>query len=605
VSEQVTEDSGVSVSAALDRSGPLPAVSLTVASSRETPVVAVVEHEPPAGTSFASADPATESEGSVGAVSLPAGRLRARVVLGPEETVSFAYPLDSDPESDLSAPRVTAVAELAPDDPPEVPIVRWVGADETLTLAAREGGSHPLAGENTPVVVEAVGSPAGTPIDGVALPAPTRWRAAADRPAIGIVVTRENADAAYGAVLRAQDRGFRAFVAPVDGDGETRRIAARLGAVVVDPEEADGDATLRAERALSRAARDRDHPGVVFQSTGCPRIDYDATLDAFERDGFEVRAVPEADGRRGPGSVLVAIPAYNAEATIGEVVREAARHCEEVLVVDDGSKDGTAMAAREAGATVVIHPRNRGYGGALKTAFEEAARREVDDLVTLDADGQHDPADIPRLLESRRTTGADVVVGSRYAEGSNTRLPRVRAVGLAFVNGLTNLSLGRFRPRTWLRDTQSGYRLYSGEAAESLSHAADIGDGMWASTDIIYHLSRERFAFAEVGTTIEYELENTSSESPIEHGVGLVRNIVAMLQHTHPLVLVGVPGIVTVLVGTLLGVISLQRALGGESAMQVTIAATLALLLGVVMVGTAVLLHVINTHPMFRADRWR
>lgn len=600
----VRERDGVRASAALTESGR--AVRLTVTVTGDDTVVAVVAHDPPAGTGLASA--AAGYTAGTDSVSLPPGHLELTATVAPGETVAVTYPLDDAP-GDVAAPRVTAVVRCHPDDAPLAPVLHWVTGDEEFAMVARTGETHPLAGDGDggDAVADVAVARAGEPVREGVLPESVRGVPASDRPAIGVVATRANADAAYGSILRATERGFDVFVASADDDAELRRLSTRLGATVVDVNVGavdDGEATLRLERALSRAARTNGYPGIVFQAPSCPRIDYVATMAAFEANGFEVRATPARDVHEGEESVLVAIPAYEAERTIGAVVRETLTHCEEVLVVDDGSTDRTAAVAADAGAVVVRHPRNRGYGGALKTIFQEAARRGHDFVVTIDADGQHDPSDIPRLLAGHWRTGADVVVGSRYVEGSRTAVPRSRAIGLALVNGLTNISLGRFRPEGWLRDTQSGYRLYTREAAAAMVGASDVGDGMWASTDIIYHLTRERFSFAEVGTTIRYDLENTSSEGAIGHGMGLLRNIVGMLEHTHPLVLIGVPGLAAVVVGTGLGIVAIERALSGDPTVGGTLAATLVILLGVVMVGVASLFHVINTHPFFRNDRW-
>jgi dolichol-phosphate mannosyltransferase len=111
--------------------------------------------------------------------------------------------------------------------------------------------------------------------------------------------------------------------------------------------------------------------------------------------------------------VLTAIPIYNEERHLEEVLREVRRFCPEILVVDDGSTDRTAeLLARQEGLRVIRHPVNRGYGAALISAFEYALRNPFDVLVTIDCDGQHQPARIPVLAEA--IGEADIVSGSRY-----------------------------------------------------------------------------------------------------------------------------------------------------------------------------------------------
>jgi glycosyltransferase involved in cell wall biosynthesis len=116
--------------------------------------------------------------------------------------------------------------------------------------------------------------------------------------------------------------------------------------------------------------------------------------------------------------VLVVLPAYNEEETVAGVVGAVRAQGVDALVVDDGSTDGTAAAAEAAGAAVVRLPVNLGVGGALRCGFRYAVRSGYDVALQLDADGQHDPAAVPLLLERLRATGADMVVGSRFVHGA-------------------------------------------------------------------------------------------------------------------------------------------------------------------------------------------
>jgi glycosyltransferase involved in cell wall biosynthesis len=154
------------------------------------------------------------------------------------------------------------------------------------------------------------------------------------------------------------------------------------------------------------------------------------------------------------GDIAAVIPAFNASATVAEVVRKATRHLERVVVVDDGSTDDTSQRARGAGAQVLSHGRNRGKGIALRTAFAELADAGLDGIVTLDADGQHDPDDIPRLVAAFRDGGADLIIGSRWTVFSEMAPMRrfgnrFSSAALAFFSGLR------------VPDSQSGFRLYS------------------------------------------------------------------------------------------------------------------------------------------------
>jgi len=151
--------------------------------------------------------------------------------------------------------------------------------------------------------------------------------------------------------------------------------------------------------------------------------------------------------------LAAAIPAYDAQASIGEVVRRTRSLFENVLVVDDGSSDATARAAAEAGARVLRHPRNLGKGRALLTAFEDLFGRGFPAVVTLDADGQHLPEQIPRLVAAI-DSGADLVIGCRRHLFDQMH-PLRRAS-----NRFSSRAISWFAGRPFA-DVQCGFRVYT------------------------------------------------------------------------------------------------------------------------------------------------
>jgi glycosyltransferase involved in cell wall biosynthesis len=155
------------------------------------------------------------------------------------------------------------------------------------------------------------------------------------------------------------------------------------------------------------------------------------------------------------------IPAYRAASSVASVVRGALHQLPTVLVVDDGSGDGTAEAASAAGARVLRFAENRGKGSALRAGFAELLRTNVSAVVTLDADEQHDPSEIPRLVERWRETGASLVIGSRQSLEAGMR--PVRRFGNRFSRFAISWFAGVPVP-----DGQSGFRLYDAELLRAL-----------------------------------------------------------------------------------------------------------------------------------------
>jgi len=426
------------------------------------------------------------------------------------------------------------------------------------------------------------------------------------RPTVGLIATPENTDSLVRTVVEATHHGYEVIVTYPDRETpEGVTLARRLGATVVDP----GDECTDAEalwHLLVGAARARSASGVILVPEPCPVVDYDSS-DALlaTTDAFSVDAVRRTESGAEPHP-LVAIPAYNEAATAGQVVRETRPFADEVLVVDDGSDDGTAAAARDAGATVVEHDTNRGYGSALKTAFREADDRNATSLAILDADGQHDPEDIPALVERLDSGDAEVVIGSRFTSDSDTDFPLYRRVGLAVINVLTNLSMGVVRPRSWVHDTQSGFRLYGAEAVESISADDSIVDHMGASTDILHHAHEHNYPIAEVGTTVSYTVDNASNANPVAHGLTLLSNILKTIERERPITIIGIPGFTLTLAGFLLGYwVVLDYAATGALASGVALLAALSTLIGSLACFSAIILHSLTVRLSELDDRTR
>jgi glycosyltransferase involved in cell wall biosynthesis len=157
----------------------------------------------------------------------------------------------------------------------------------------------------------------------------------------------------------------------------------------------------------------------------------------------------------------VLIPAFNEELHIAEVVGGVRRHVGKVIVVDDGSVDRTAEIAASSGAEVIRHEKNLGKGASLKTGMKKAFAEGFDPVIIVDADAQHDPAEIPLFLEAARRGEADVVVGNRM--GSTKGMPPVRYLTNLITSFFISLLAGQRVP-----DSQCGYRLIRKNAFEKM-----------------------------------------------------------------------------------------------------------------------------------------
>ena len=257
-------------------------------------------------------------------------------------------------------------------------------------------------------------------------------------------------------------------------------------------------------------------------------------------------------GRRLTSDVVIGIPAYNEADTVGGVVRAARESAADVLVVDDGSDDRTATVADEAGATVLQHEENRGYGAALGTLFSAAHDHGVDHLVVVDADGQHDPTDALDLVDAQRSSDGDIVIGSRFVDGAQTDMPLYRRFGLGVINGLTGAALRLGYSSERVADTQSGFRAYNADAIELLACRADLSDGMDASLDILFHAADEDYSFAEAPVDVTYDVAEANTHNPVVHGTVLVSNIFGRVLSDRPGRVLGVPGSLCLLLGGLL-----------------------------------------------------
>lgn len=213
--------------------------------------------------------------------------------------------------------------------------------------------------------------------------------------------------------------------------------------------------------------------------------------------------------------VVAAIPCHNEAQFIDDIVRTAQKHVDEVVVVDDGSSDGTSHVAEVAGAMVVRHNGNKGPGVAYRSCFEAARSNEADILITLDGDRQHNPDELPQLLQPLLAGQADLVIGSRFLGEHEIR--RYRKFGINVITFLYNLG-----STVKVVDAQSCYRGYSRRALDSL-RVTEKGFGF--SVELLVQAREKGLVIKEVPISCIYH-PASHSINPVVHGASVALMVV-------------------------------------------------------------------------------
>jgi len=167
--------------------------------------------------------------------------------------------------------------------------------------------------------------------------------------------------------------------------------------------------------------------------------------------------------------ILVIIPGYNEGRTIAKVIKKTKKYVEDIIVIDDGSVDDTFNQAKKAGAGVIRHTLNKGVGAAQRTGYIYGIRNNYDYLIQLDADEQHNPDYIPKMLDIAYKKDYDVIIGSRFLTKSYKDYSFIRKTGIRFFTGFVNLIAG-----IKVTDVTSGYKLIKVDKLKKLSRTSDL-----------------------------------------------------------------------------------------------------------------------------------
>ena len=278
---------------------------------------------------------------------------------------------------------------------------------------------------------------------------------------------------------------------------------------------------------------------------------------------------------------IACIPAFNEESHIESLVKSTKNYVDSVIVCDDGSTDNTANVAKKAGAKVISHKTNRGYGAALISLFNYARENNAEVMITIDGDGQHDPEQIPLLLNTITLHNVDVVIGSRFLN-QNTEAPGYRQRGIKIITSAAN-----YGTDLKVSDSQSGFRAYSKNAI-ILLHPTE--EDMSISTEILFKISNKGLSLAEVPITVSYH-GDTSEHHPVSHGVSVLGNTIKYVSIKHPLQFYGIPGSILIAIGICLGGLFLDGYLNNQVILYgMMVGSVVLFLLGSIMSVTAIIL---------------
>ena len=279
--------------------------------------------------------------------------------------------------------------------------------------------------------------------------------------------------------------------------------------------------------------------------------------------------------------LIIGIPAYNEEKNIAKIILKIQSIADKVIVCNDGSSDLTGDIAEKMGALVINHPKNMGYGAAIRSLFLKAKELDADVLVTFDADGQHRVEDISKLLEPIKNNTADIVIGSRFLD-DKTKIPKYREIGIKTITGLSNASTD-----VKVTDSQSGFRAYNNKVLREIV-PSDFGMGV--STEILIKANNKKFRIVEVPITILYE-SDTSTHNAVSHGASVILSTMKFISIEHPLKFYGIPGIIFLVIGLFFVVWTIQEFTATRQIWtNLTLAGIGSTLIGTVLILTSIML---------------
>jgi glycosyltransferase involved in cell wall biosynthesis len=280
--------------------------------------------------------------------------------------------------------------------------------------------------------------------------------------------------------------------------------------------------------------------------------------------------------------ITVGLPAYNEEKNIAKIIVQLKKVADQIIVCDDGSTDLTSRIAESLGTIVIKHPKNLGYGSAIRSIFLKAREINSEILVTIDSDGQHKIEDVEKVVKPVVDGRADISIGSRFLD-KDDNAPKYRKLGINIITKVTNSSLSEK-----ITDSQSGFRAYNNKVLQTLTPS---DSGMGISTEILIKSSNLGFKIAEVPTEIQYE-GDTSSQNPVSHGTGVLLSTLKYISIERPLRFYGIPSFILFAIGFAFTFFATQYyAEVGRLNTNLTLIAAGTLVIAMILTVTAILLY--------------
>jgi len=280
--------------------------------------------------------------------------------------------------------------------------------------------------------------------------------------------------------------------------------------------------------------------------------------------------------------ITVGLPAYNEEKNIAKIIVQLKKVADQIIVCDDGSTDSTSIIAESLGAIIIKHPKNLGYGSAIRSIFLKSREINSEVLVTIDADGQHKIEDVKKVIKPIVDGRADISIGSRFLD-KHDNAPKYRKLGINIITKVTNSSLSEK-----ITDAQSGFRAYNNKVLQALTPS---DSGMGISTEILIKSSNLGFKIAEVPTEIQYE-GDTSSQNPVSHGTGVLLSTLKYISIERPLRFYGIPSFILFTIGLIFTFFATQYyAEVGRLNTNLTLIAGGTLVISMMLMVTAILLY--------------